>query len=317
MNENFYKLLKVGRKIAEKISATGEPRYKGPQISSQQANQLIHEKIAGTDPAMICRFGSNELNCVATYHNLKFRPDDYSGYLRSEIDFLAWDKPCLNAMRYIAGFYPINPEMLEKFALMMLEDMTQVDILGAWCRQERFFEKELTKSVKASLPDLEPYYHEDPWSIVLKNKKVLVIHPFDESIRNQYKKRELLFKDKRVLPEFELKTYRSVQSLAESETRFETWFDGLEFMKREVEQIEFDVAIIGCGAYGFPLAAHVKRMGKKAVHLGGATQILFGIKGKRWEAIAKVAELMNEHWARPLPSEIPKGSEKVEGGAYW
>ena len=27
---------------------------------------------------------------------------------------------------------------------------------------------------------------------------------------------------------------------------------------------------LGCGAYGFPLAAHVKRMGKKAIHMGGS-----------------------------------------------
>ena len=48
-------------------------------------------------------------------------------------------------------------------------------------------------------------------------------------------------------------------------------------------KIDFDVAIIGCGAYGFPLAAKLKQAGKQAIHLAGATQLLFGIKGKRWE----------------------------------
>ncbi|MDZ4290077.1 MAG: hypothetical protein U0984_19075, partial [Prosthecobacter sp.] len=127
----------------------------------------------------------------------------------------------------------------------------------------------------------------------------------------------LLFQDQRVLPEFELKTYKSVQSIANTKTRFATWFDALEFMKEQVGQIDFDVAILGCGAYGFPLAAHVKRMGRKAIHLGGATQILFGIKGKRWENIPDVSILMNEHWQRPMPSEMPDGGDKVEGGAYW
>ena len=32
-----------------------------------------------------------------------------------------------------------------------------------------------------------------------------------------------------------------------------------------------------------PLAAFIKSIGKKAVHLGGSTQILFGIKGERWD----------------------------------
>ena len=48
-------------------------------------------------------------------------------------------------------------------------------------------------------------------------------------------------------------------------------------------RLEFDVAIIGCGAYGFPLANEIKKMGKVAIHLAGATQLMFGIVGKRWE----------------------------------
>jgi hypothetical protein len=278
---------------------------------------MIRDKIGGNSPAMICRFGSTELNCLATYQNLKFHPGDYMAFLKREIDFLSWDKPNLHTMRYVSGFFPINAETLERFTYLMLDDMKQVDILGSWCKQERFFENELRNAKKVRLPDLEPYYHANPWSELLENRKVLVIHPFEDSIRQQCQKRELLFKDKRVLPEFELKTYKSIQSLAECETKFESWFDALDFMKRDIEKIDFDIAIIGCGAYGFPLAAHVKRIGKKAVHLGGATQILFGIKGKRWESIPKISTLMNEHWVRPLPSEVPKGSEKVEGGAYW
>ena len=45
-------------------------------------------------------------------------------------------------------------------------------------------------------------------------------------------------------------------------------------MEDGIAEIDFEVALIGCGAYGLPLAAHVKRLGKKAVHLGGATQNL-------------------------------------------
>ena len=78
-----------------------------------------------------------------------------------------------------------------------------------------------------------------------------------------------------------------------------------------------NIALIGCGAYGFPLAAHVKRKGKKAVLLGGALQILFGIKGKRWEEHPQISRLMNEHWTRPLKNEVPNNSVKIDGGSYW
>ena len=85
----------------------------------------------------------------------------------------------------------------------------------------------------------------------------------------------------------------------------------------QMDAIDYDVAIIGCGAYGFSLAAHTKRMGKKAIHLGGATQILFGIKGKRWDELPAVNKFYNKYWVRPLPEETPARKERVEGGCYW
>lgn len=91
-------------------------------------------------------------------------------------------------------------------------------------------------------------------------------------------------------------------------------------MKRQISDTDFDVCIIGCGAYGMPLAAHVKRMNKQGIHLGGSVQLLFGIKGKRWETadgLGKYPALMNEHWIRPYDASRFKGCENVEGGCYW
>ena len=117
-----------------------------------------------------------------------------------------------------------------------------------------------------------------------REKKVLVIHPFEKSIQEQYKKRVMIFPNSQILPEFELKTLKAVQTLCgEQDERFETWFDALDYMYEQALNIDFDVAIIGCGAYGMPLASKLKNAGKQAIHLGGATQLLFGIKGYRWE----------------------------------
>ena len=55
-------------------------------------------------------------------------------------------------------------------------------------------------------------------------------------------------------------------------------------MVKEIEKKDFDIALIGAGAYGMPLAYKIKKMGKKAIHIGGSLQCLFGIKGSRWEA---------------------------------
>jgi hypothetical protein len=99
-------------------------------------------------------------------------------------------------------------------------------------------------------------------------------------------------------------------------------------MKSEIDKVDYDICLIGCGAYGFHLAAHVKRTGKKAVHLGGALQLLFGIKGKRWEdpyygvhkwkiPYGSYTNLMNEFWVRPSINETPINAEKVENSCYW
>ena len=85
-----------------------------------------------------------------------------------------------------------------------------------------------------------------------------------------------------------------------------------------MNNIDFDVAIIGCGAYGFPLAAHAKKLGKIGIHLGGVTQLLFGIKGSRWENWTHYTELRKNNgkdWV--YANEIPKDYKKIENGCYW
>ena len=57
--------------------------------------------------------------------------------------------------------------------------------------------------------------------------------------------------------------------------------------------------------------------GRPALHLGGALQLLFGIRGRRWEAMPRFAALMNEAWVRPLPQETPAAASQVDGGCYW
>lgn len=105
-------------------------------------------------------------------------------------------------------------------------------------------------------------------------------------------------------------------------SQFNTWFDALDYMKSEIDKCDYDVCLIGCGAYGFPLAAHVKHNGKQAIHLGGTLQLLFGIKGNRWFdpdsfLYPKFKELLNENWVKPLETEKPLVANQIEGGCYW
>ena len=110
---------------------------------------------------------------------------------------------------------------------------------------------------------------------------MLVVHPFAKSIEAQYSRKEQLFANRNLLPDFELQTLVPPQTIAGSaDARYTDWFDALKHLEFEVDSREFDVAIIGCGAYGFPLASHVKRSGRQAIHGGGDGSDAFRHQGE-------------------------------------
>jgi hypothetical protein len=313
--ETLHLLRSLHKKLWKKENPNGVT-FDHVQVTGQAASDLIKEKLLSGKPAMIARFGSGELT-AALVHHFAHLPESSARkawrYICQDYPEFWWDRTLSRGLTRNAGFFPANEALYDRFAELLIDDMQYVDVLGSWLVAERVFSHQLSSATKVCLEDLPPDRHANPWSEALAGKTVLVIHPFTKSIQAQYKKRSLLFDDPRVLPEFELKTITAVQSIAynTSSSAYSTWFDALDHMCDQMTQTEFDVAIIGCGAYGFSLAAFAKRLGKQAIHLGGATQLLFGINGKRW------GEMGNEHWIHPLPEEHPQGFEKVEGGCYW
>lgn len=243
-----------------------------PDFTGEDANHQIYSLLDSDQPCMIARFGGTELAMLSNYLDYKtpyfFKPIKF---ILNQLDDIRIDKNKVHNMSELSGFFSNDIENIEKFCELLISDIPKVDILGSWLEKERTVKKFYSKEIKTvGLVDLEPYYHKNPWSRVLENKKVLVVHPFSESIEKQYEKREFLFQDKRVLPTFELKIIKAVQTIAgNNDTEFEDWFQALESMKNKMNETDFDIAIIGCGAYGFHLAAHAKRLKKKAVHMGG------------------------------------------------
>ena len=88
-------------------------------------------------------------------------------------------------------------------------------------------------------------------------------------------------------------------------------------MRQQMASIPSDVVIVGAGAWSIPLVVHAKSLGAWAVHLGGATQILFGVKGRAWEKHKQISSFFNEAWTRPSARETPQGIQKIEDGRYW
>lgn len=314
-------LLKILKKIYSLVSGNNFELRNWKMFSNKAyANNLIYQQLISEDPCMIARFGSTELSAVINFigiHN-KSKYKNSRSFITQNTPSWWWDKSIVKQLHLNSGFYPSNINKIENFCTLMLTDTHEIDVLGSWLSDEKYINSYLNNCKKVVLEDLEPFFTDNPWTRALEGKRVLVIHPFTKTIQKQYKKRELIF-EKNFLPEFQLETIQAVQSIAGNETDFEDWFAALEFMKDKIDKANYDICIIGCGAYGFPLAAHVKRSGKKAIHLGGATQLLFGIKGARWEnyVVWPYQNLFNEHWVRPSDDERPKNAELIEGACYW
>jgi hypothetical protein len=276
------------------------------KLDDSAASAAIRGLLEKGAPAMIARFGSTEIKAVLWPR--------FPWIVKRVLE-----RRVITNMMVASGFFPPERSAIERFSVLMYEDMAHLDILGSWRPEEYLLHRHLPQVTRVPLPALEPYLSAQPWSETLGNKRVLVVHPFSQTIESQYNNhRRQLFADERVLPKFgSLATIRAVQTIAGTKSQYADWFQALNAMKAAMDAIDYDVAIIGCGAYGFPLAAHAKRRGKQAVHLGGATQILFGIKGNRWDTDPQISRLYNEHWVRPAPEERVVGADRVENACYW
>lgn len=321
--------LKALRKIYRKVF---HPVFELPTctMDRQEANDLIYDKLTSATPCMISRLGSGEIGIVMNYlmvhKQLPILQKCYE-YVEGNIGLPWWDALWFKSMRNNAGIFPESVDTLERFSEQYLHDIPEIDLLGSFNFAERYIPLR-SDVVNVHLECLYPFWVKCPWTMALKGKKVLVVHPFSETIKQQYAQREMLFDNPDILPDFELLTLKAVQSNAGNEVPFKDWFEALAWMESEISKMDFDICILGCGAYGLSLAAYIKRMGKKAIHMGGGSQLLFGIKGKRWDNDAyhwdnlpqlntNYSSLYNEYWTRPAQSETPQAANNVEGACYW
>lgn len=174
---------------------------------------------------------------------------------------------------------------------------------------------------------LEPFYlmsesgfSEAPWTHALAGKKVLIIHPFVESFKAQLAAGFTFFDDGKHIfqPGQAFEFYKTFNCLSGVRPH-KNWFETFTIMAREIEKLEFDVALLGCGGYGVPLCNFIStKLKKKAIYIGGGLQLLFGVVGKRWLNHEIIGPLLkNGKWIHPSESEHIKGFAAIEGGCYW
>ncbi len=272
------------------------------RLSSEDSNNAISNLVESNDNFLISRVGLGGETAISALI-----------LANQQIDQRVYNWFFINA-----GFYGSSDFL--SYAKYYKSACDSCDLHAYWnypgfIEMEDFLVPEHKELIDVSA--LESFRFDNPWTEKLKGKKILIINPFKETIDNQLKVKDKIWQNKNVLPDAEYITYKSVQSIG-GQGPDKDWYESFDKMCSDIFNIDFDIALLGCGSYGLPLCDFIKnKLKKSAIYIGGGLQLYFGIKGKRWENSNDITKFYNEYWVRPNIEETPASSTMVEGGCYW
>lgn len=128
---------------------------------------------------------------------------------------------------------------------------------------------------------------------IAQNKKILIVNSFTESIKYQLDKGNFL--NSIELPKCEylfLKTYMTYRDEKNGllETPHQNFLETVDYYNQEIDKMDFDIALLGCGSYAHFLGEYIKSKNKIAIYVGGMLQMYFGVLGDRWINRAKITD---------------------------
>lgn len=306
---------KLGKRLNKKDKEITKKYLSQPIRTIPSLSQEISDWIDSGKPMLLARLGGTEGNIAGQYCEkvLSLRK-------RYHPDTLNW---LFTTSGFFADDYEEKEKAVDQYAILTLNGLKECDYLSATFPPKiymPYFFKHFAVEATPTFSDFGPYFDiptEKTWVNGLKGKKVLVINSFTESIEYQYKRKDKLVKDQAFeLPDFKLLTYKTlVTQVGERPGVFKNFFQVLDKMLCDIKKIDFDVALIGAGAYGFPIAVEIKRMGKIALETCGKTPTFFGVYGER-DLKDGVGKFMTDSWIRPM-EEPPKKYKEIENGCYW
>ncbi len=232
-----------------------------------------------------------------------------------------------------AGLFPPDTEFYFEYGKIFRDALYQMDFVGLFRHESAALELELVNyfGLRKSLtrfqnlhPDRSiPDDASNCYLPFLRDKKILLVCPFGNLLASRAT-REIFEGVWRVSGKKFFEPAR-VEGLEfpygfarETWTRYATCLDLLDEIQNEIARRDFDVALIGAGGMGIPLAAFVKRSGKIGIMLGGHLQVLFGVKGARWKKDPTWRDTyFNEWWIDMPESYRPKRGDNTGDASYW
>jgi hypothetical protein len=291
------------RRVVEAVNEWRVSRvYGGVMIPDAALGNLrVKQLILAGKPAALGKIGSLEAEAVECF----LAGAGYPTILRKQ-------------MFINVGLHPADQTHLDSFCEAYLRAADQLDLLAAWGNPgERAIINRVGPRPLVRLQAFESWLYHEPWSQALAGKKVVLVTPFARSAEAQFARRSQIWLDPAVLPELDLRVVKMPLSPGLVPPTQKNWQERFESLVDQIERAPYDVLLVGAGGISLLLAAHAKARGKIGFHLGGHTQILFGITGRRWDKDMELARRQGPAWVRPAGDEAPPSVRQVEQGCYW
>jgi len=297
--------------------ATGEEILKG--------SKKICSVLQGSEPFFIGRNGSTEMEVFHFWHVYRKTGHPYPVSMMEKLE-------------QVSGIWPATQKSIDSWAETYSKSLEKLDGLAAsWYKPYMKIENDFLNvyspnSFRVPLRCLEPYYvkSEDRWTQYLLGKKVAVVSSFADSIQMQVWAQDpnkiwaALNSPETILPNnvqwYPIRSYYPPKISLGGSTAWTSatcWQDAVAYVVKEVLSTDAQIVLIGCGALGMCIGAELKAAGRSSILMGGAIQILFGIKGQRWETHDIISRFWNDAWIYPSKNETPPGADLIEGGCYW
>ena len=159
--------------FADRIHEFLGPRKHDLETDIREISRLLESE----NPSMISRIGSVEFQALFL---IRYFPLSFPLLSRSKRN-----------MRMNAGFFPVSMRTLKQFYLLYKEDCKDIDLFVRWRIEELFFSNWFNHKKYVHKSTLDSFFSQQhPWTYSLKGKKILVVHPFSETIESQYKNKK-------------------------------------------------------------------------------------------------------------------------------
>ena len=281
-------------------------------LTEKNFNEIICISVSQKLPVMIGKIGGNERTILDAVFRTR------GGGLKNLKNIIYEDAS--ERGRYRGGVFPNEFWQYCLVGGELNKALKEIDLLVTW---RGFPERRVLKKNNIVPPALfEGMRYLDPtvsleegwksWTHGLAGKRVLLVSPFKDSIEH------FLSSDSPVLEYYGFDKMQNVAFVKPPQnwmpliegSRYNSWSEELADMTETIRKMDFDVCLVGAGAYSLPICRFVTRqLSKTSIHLGGGMGPLFGVIGGRWsESQPENYKLYKKYYREAL--KVPLDHEK-------